>query len=478
MNDKNRGPVSRILKALMKIEPNELKATVLSFLFVFILMAAYFILRPVRDAMASDWSRDAVTALWNSTFIFSVVGVSVYGLIISRVPFRRVVPGVYIFFAASFAIFYFGTMSVKDTMHVATLISDYCESGFVQDSLAITKASAFACNAVIPIDSTVVDMVFYVWLSVFSLFHVSVFWTFMSGLFSKEQAPRLFAIIATGASLGAIVGPIIPSFFAEAIGTMNLMLISAGMLLLPIPIIAKLEKLKVAELGNENLQADLSQAKRLGKNPFSGFMLFVRNPYLLAIGVFILMYVTMSTFVYMEMREMLAVFERPERAEILGRIDLTVNSLAILTAIFATGRLTARYGMATTLGLIPVLMVGGWMIVAAVPILGVLIGLQIARRAGNYAVTRPGREMLFTTVDQETRYKAKPVIDIVVYRGGDMASANLHLYLKEDLAYGLTGVGLVAAVIAAVWAAAGAYLGKKYNRSVDEPPDKAIAGEH
>lgn len=430
MIEKNNGPVARVVKAATQVEENELRATILSFVFVFTLMAAYFILRPVRDAMASDWSRAEVSWLWTSTFLFSVIAVSIYGGIISRIRFQRVVPAVYAFFAASFAAFYFG-------------------SGIVEDS-------------------TTVDKAFYVWLSVFSLFHVSVFWSFMSGTFSKEQAPRLFAVIASGSSLGAIVGPSIPAFFADSIGVMNLMLVSAGLLLIPIPIIGQLEKLKVTELGNAELKADLSQAERLGKNPFAGFMLFFRNPFLLAIGVFILMYVTMSTFVYMELREMLAVYERPERAEILARVDLAVNTLAIVTAIFATGRLTTRFGMATTLGLIPFLMVGGWLIVAAVPLLAVLIGLQIARRAGNYAITRPGREMLFTLVDSETRYKAKPVIDIVVYRGGDMMTAWLHTGLRETMALGLGGVAIVAAGIAAIWTMSGIYLGRRYNAELQD----------
>jgi len=129
--------------------------------------------------------------------------------------------------------------------------------------------------------------------------------------------------------------------------------------------------------------------------------------------------------------------------------------------------------MATTLSLIPILMVGGWMIVAMVPLLGVLIGLQIARRAGNYAVTKPGREMLFTLVDDETRYKAKPVVDIVVYRGGDMVTAWLHTLLRETFTFGLGGVAIIAALIAVVWAMAGAYLGRTYNRAVDESSLKA-----
>jgi AAA family ATP:ADP antiporter len=433
------GPIRRIIQAATKVEPNELKATILSFLFVFALMAAYFILRPVRDAMASDWSRVEVSWLWSSTFLFSIVAVTVYGGVISRIKFSRVVPSVYGFFAATFAAFYFGTSFVADPM--------------------------------------VVDKVFYVWLSVFSLFHVSVFWSFMSGLFSREQAPRLFAIIGTGASVGAIVGPTIPTFFADDIGTMNLLLIAAGMLLIPIPIISTLEKLKVTELGNEELKADLRQAERLGKNPFSGFMLFIRNPYLLGIGVFILMYVTMSTFVFMELREMLADFDRERRTQIYGGIDLTVNTLTVLTAIFVTGRIATRFGMASTLALIPVLMVGGWLIVAAIPLLAVLIGLQIARRAGNYAITRPGREMLFTLVDTETRYKAKPVVDIVVYRGGDMMTAWLHTGLKETLSFGLPGVALVGAVIAAVWAFAGAYLGRTFNQADSMPPEKSATAE-
>ena len=427
MSNKKSGPIERMLAAAMKVEAHEVRATVLSFLFVFTLMAAYFIIRPVRDAMASDWSRTETSFLWSLTFLFSIIAVVLYGFVISRVRFSRVVPGVYVFFAASFAVFYFGIE-------------------FVADPILVDKA-------------------FYVWLSVFSLFHTSVFWSFMSGLFSKEQAPRLFAVIASGASIGAIVGPAIPTFFAQDIGVMNLMLISAVMLLVPVPMIGALERLKVGELGNEHLKADLRQAERLGKNPFSGFMLFVRNPYLLAIGTFILMYVTMSTFVYMELREFLAIYERPERAEIQASIDLAVNSLALLTALFATSRLTSRFGMATTLALIPALMVGGWLVVAMIPVLGVLIGLQIVRRAGNYAVTRPGREMLFTVVDNETRFKAKPVIDIVVYRGGDMVTAWLHTGLRETLNFGLGGVALAAAVVAGIWAMAGVYLGRAYNRA-------------
>ncbi len=420
-------PLKNAIRAATKIEPHELKATLLSFSFVFILMAAYFILRPVRDALSSEWTDAELSWLWTATFGFSVLAVSLYGAIIPHVRFRRLVPGVYIFFAATFVGFYFG----------ASLLPNL----------------------------TWVNKTFYVWLSVFSLFHVSVFWSFMSGLFNKEQAPRLFAVIATGASAGAIVGPIVPVFFADNIGTNNLMLVSAALLLVPVPIIRVLDRLKVTDLGNETLQADLSKQVRLGRNPFSGFMLLVRDPYLLGIALFILLYVMMNTFFYFELRDLLRDFELATRTRIWGGIDLVINVLTILIALFGTGRLAVRFGMSTTLALVPVLMVGGWAIVAASPILAVLVAIQVARRVGNYAITRPGREMLFTLVDQERRYKAKPVIDIVVYRGGDMVTAWAYTAIAATFSLGLSGIAIIAAAIAALWALTGALLGRSYDRT-------------
>ncbi len=431
---RNDGAISRLVKATTKIEPNEMTATLLSFLFVFVLMTAYFILRPVRDALSSDWSDEQLSWLWTSTFVFSLVAVSIYGAVISRVRFRIIVPSVYAFFAVTFIGFYVAGSTLGD--------------------------------------NDLVNRAYYVWLSVFSLYHLSVFWTFMSGLYNKEQAKRLFSIIAMGASAGAIVGPSIPTFFADDIGTLNLLLIAAFLLLIPIPLIWKLEQLRSSQLGNEDVSADLSGDQKLAGNPFSGFSNFVSNPYLLAIGLFILLYVVMNTFIYFELRKMMGVFDREVRTQIWGGIDLAVNSLALVTALFATGRLATRVGMSATLALIPLMMVGGWLVVALSPVLAVLVGLQVTRRAGNYAITRPGREMLFTVVDADTRFKAKPVIDIVVYRGGDVLTAWVYTGLTATLGFGLAGIAAVAAVVAAVWAAAGIFLGRAYERSGESEPDE------
>ena len=417
--------LTRIIKAATRIEANELQATILSFAFVFVLMTAYFILRPVRDSLSSEWTDAQLSALWTSTFFISIIAVSIYGAVISRIRFRIIVPSVYAFFAATFVAFYIAGTTLGD--------NDW------------------------------VNRAYYVWLSVFSLYHLSVFWTFMSGLYNKEQAKRLFAIIAMGASAGAIVGPSIPTFFADEIGNLNLLLIAAVLLMLPIAFIYRLERLRISDLGNEDVRADLTADQKLSSNPFSGFKTFVSNPYLLAIGLFIVLYVVMNTFIYFELRKMMGDFDRDVRTQIWGGIDLAVNSIAFLIALFATGRLATRFGMSTTLALIPVLMIGGWIVVALSPVLAVLAGLQIGRRAGNYAITRPGREMLFTAVDSDTRFKAKPVIDIVVYRGGDMLTAWFYTFLTTTLAMGTAGIALVAAVVAGIWAGAGIFLGRKYD---------------
>ena len=422
----NDNAFRRIVKTATKIEPQELTATLLSFAFVFILMAAYFILRPVRDAMASDWTDVEVSWLWSMTFVFSLVAVTVYGAVVSNVRFQSLVPGVYAFFALSFFMFYAGATYV--------------------------------------VDAVPVDKAFYVWLSVFSLFHVSVFWSFMSDLWNREQAPRLFGFIATGASVGAIVGPLITALLVERVGAENLMLVSATMLLIPIPIILTLARLKTTALGNANVSADLSAQQAIGRNPFAGFGIFLTSPYLVGIGLFIILYVAIGSFVYFELKNLLAEFSREDRTQIWAYIDLAVNSLAIFTAMFLTSRLATRFGMAMTLALVPALIVIGMLVIALSPVVAVVAGLQVARRAGNYAITRPGREMLFTVVDRETRFKAKPVIDIVLYRGGDMLTAWAFTLLTAGLGLGLGAVAAVGALIAAIWAIVGIYLGRSYER--------------
>jgi AAA family ATP:ADP antiporter len=429
MNDSRRGnPLTRIVRAATKVEPNELNATLLSFLFIFALMLAYNILKPVRDAMAPDWSDIELARLWTYNFFFSAVAVSVYGFAVSRTRLKYLIPGVYGFFAASFVLFYLGARSLSDAVFI--------------------------------------EKAFYLWISLFSLFHISVFWSLMSDLFSKTQALRLFAIIASGASVGTIAGSTATLALAKTIGTMNLMLIAATILVAIVPVIGLLYRLKSTQLQpGGNARVD-SQETIVSGNPFSGFTELVRNPFLFGIAVFILLYTTIGSFAYFEIKNLLTDFDRDARAQIWAGINLTVNTLTIVTAVFATGRIASRFGLSKTLALVPLVVAIGFLAVAVNPMLATVVVGWVVLKAGNYAITRPGREMLYTLVNREDRFKAKPVIDIVAYRGGDTLASWAFAGLTAALGLGLGAMAAVGAAIAIVWAVVGVYLGRSYDRAI------------
>ena len=430
MTTANKNIITRFMKAASKVESNEIKAVVLSFSFAFTLMASYYILRPIRDAMASDWSDAELSTLFTATFVFSFVVVALYGAACSRIRIGRLVPGIYGLFALSFFGFYLAIQASPDT----------------------------------PINSKV----FYVWISIFSLFNVSVFWSFMADIFNKEQARRLFGFIASGSSIGALIGPLLALTLVGRVGKGNLLLISTVLLLVPMIIIGWLEQIKHTELHNEELNAEQDYQQTLGSNPLAGFMLFVRNPYLLGIGIFILLYTAISTLVYFELKNLMAGLDESTRTQIWAGMDLAVNILTIGTAMFFTSRLATRFGLAVTLAFVPVIIFAGLLVVAMAPMIWVVVALQVVRRAGNYGITRPGREMLFTAVDRESRFKAKSVIDIVVYRGGDMITAWAFTGLTQGLGLGLGAVAFVGTLIAGVWAFVGHSLGRNYDQSHGE----------
>ena len=424
----NNNPIANFLNTVSMIKQREVKAVIFSFLFVVVLMTAYYILRPVRDAMASDWTDAEVSWLWTLNFFISTGIVALYGMAVSKFRFRLLVPTMYSIFAGSFVMFYL--------------------LGSISD------------------DRTLVDKAFYVWVSVFSLFNISVFWSFMSELFSKEQSGRLFGIIAVGASVGGLIGPSITAFFSVSIGTDNLMLIASMMLLIPIPIIFYLQS-KATDLNNEKL--DLTPTSHpIGGNPIAGFKMLFSNPYLISIALFIFLYTGISSFIYFELKNLLSDLSRPERSAIWAQMDLAVNILSISIGLFATGRIVGKFGMPVTIAMVPVMVCVGLLILAISPLLGVVMILQIIRRAGNYGMTRPAREMLFTLVDRETRFKAKPVIDIVAYRGSDMLMAWLFTGLTQGLGLGLAAVAGVGAGIAALWSLVGIYLGRWFERDNSE----------
>lgn len=418
------GQATGALARFTKIERNEVTAVLLSFLLVFVLMTSYSILKPLRDALAADWGNVGLSLTWTVNFGLSLIAVAAYGVALTYVRFRVMVPAVYVFFALTFLALYVFRTQVPDP--------------------------------------TLVNKGFYVWVSVFSLFNLSVFWSFMTDLYNNEQARRLFGMIAAGTTVGAIAGPVITATLVDRLGANGLLLLSAALLMVPVFLIPVLRRLKVAALKNAESSADLSPQQAVGTNPFAGFSVLFADRYLLAICAFILFYVTINTFVYFELQDLTRQYSLEFRAKIWSVIEITTNVLTLVTAALITSRIVIRLGMQTALALMPVLVALGILALVAAPVLIVLAVFQVGRRVGNYAITRPSREMLFTVLDREARFKAKPVIDVVIYRGGDVMTAWLFTLLADKAGLGLTGIAMVIGGIAAAWAMIAVWLGRAY----------------
>ena len=416
--------LNRFAKITAKIEPNELRAVMLSFSFVFTILASYYILRPVRDAMSSDWSDAQLSTIWTFTFLISFFVVSLYGYACSKIKFKLLVPSIYGIFALTFYFLF--------------LLTNFFPG------------------------LNLINQIFYVWVSVFSLLNISVFWSFMADTYNKEQAKRLFGFIAAGSSLGAFCGPLITILFAKTVGSNGLILISATMLFIPVLIAIFLQRIKETDL--QNTTPSEFNEQPMGAKIFSGFKELGLNPLLLGIGIFIVLYSGMNTIFYYALKNFLTDVDQATRTQIWAGIDLAVNVLSILTAMFGTGRLAARFGLSVTLPLVPMIITILLFTFALSPMLWTFVGLQIVRRAGEYAITKPAREMLFTTVDRESRFKAKSVIDVVIYRGADVSWGWAYTSLTQLLGFGLAGIAVIGALIASIWSLLAVYLGRNFDK--------------
>ena len=416
--------LARLLKTVAAVEAIEVKAVLLSMLYFLFLFGSYSVIKPVRDAMGTVYGVKHLQELFTVTLIASLVFSPLYAGLASRMKLSTFLPWVYGFVAATILVFY--------AMFV---------SGRYQDRW--------------------IAAAFYVWVSTFNLLIISVFWTFMADIFSRAQAKRLFGFIAAGGTIGGIVGPAIATFLAKSVGNNGLMLIAAGGFVVTavmVTLLAK-EKEKLLAHGGEVQKTTLNH--RLGGNPLDGFLLLFRSPYLLLLALFLLLMTWISTIVYFQLGDLITkAFESKEaRTQAYATIDLTVNSLAVLVQLFGTGRIIQRFGVQTGLLLNPIIMVIAFLAVAFSPVLMILGGIQIVRRVAEYAVAKPTREMLFTVVDQESKYKAKNVIDTVIYRFGDFSSAWVSAAV---LPYGVTGLAIFGVITSVVWFPVAYVLGKRY----------------
>ena len=407
---------------LLAVPAAELPALVGGFLLFFLLFAAYMMLRPVRETMGIAGGVENLQWLFLATFLATLVFIPLFGSLSALFPRRSLLPASYIFSAA-------------------TLVG-------LGVLMTIDPANVW------------IGRIFYVWLSVLNLFLISVAWSLMSDVFRPDQARRLFAQIAAGASLGALGGPLISALLVAVVGHGGLLLISSALLLCTLPFASFLIRWNAGQPAASD--SVYGNHEPIGGSIVAGLTLLVRSPYLLGIALFVILLASVSTFLYFEQAELIAnaVPDPVRQTQLFSAIDALVQALTLVVQLLVTARLAKKMGVTVLLTAIPVVMVLGFgllMVAAALPMLLLVV---ILRRVGEYALARPGREMLFTRVSQEERYKAKNVIDTVVYRGGDAFSAWIRTAVDSVGAQPM----LAGMAFAASWAAVGYWLGRGFDR--------------
>ena len=421
----------RIFSTLGPIERRELPSVVTAFFLFFCVLGGYFAVRPVRETVGTILGRDRVADLWLATWIASLAIVPLYGAMVARIRRSVFLPLIY---------------------------------GSVALALAIVGAALRAQPK-----SVALSQFFYVFISVLSLFLVSVFWSFLVELFDSGQAKRLFPVIAAGGTAGALVGPLFTDVSARTIGNAGILFVGAALFVLAVLLQGILIHLwkSSPEPRRDDGEADhQSRDRALGGNPLAGISLVLRSPYLIGIATYVALLATANTFLYFEQLRLVATTfsDTQTRTSVFARIDWIVQSLTILAQLFITGRIASRLGLGVLLTIIPVAILFGFLALAVWNTFAILAIVIVLRRSGEYAFVRPGREMLWTPMDKETKYKAKNFVDVPVYRGADAAVAQLQRAL-EGAGLGPQTVALLGAMGAILWAANGWWLGRKSRSS-------------
>jgi AAA family ATP:ADP antiporter len=331
-----------------------------------------------------------------------------------------------------------------------------------------------------------IGRVFFVWTSVFNLFVVSVFWSFMTDLYRPAQSQRLFGLVAVGGTLGAILGSTITSALVPLLGPVNLLLVSAVLLEIAARAAGALDGREASlgrDAGPEEADATGGQgAAVIGGGVFDGIRDVARSPYLLGIAALMLLFTIASTFLYFQQAAIVArVFEgAPQaRTRLFARIDLAVNVLTLATQVFLTGRMLRWLGVALSLALLPLLSLIGFGILGSAPVLAVLVVFQVLRRAGNFAIQRPAREVLYTILPRTDKYKAKNFNDTFVYRVGDQLGAWSYTAIAW-LGLGLAGLAFTMVPLSAAWLLLALWLGGRYRQlrtDARRPDPVAVGGE-
>jgi len=405
----------------LNIEPGEGSAVVAGLALFYLLFTGYFMLRPVRETMGVAGGVDNLQWLFTGTFIATLACLPLFGWLASKVRRRHILHWTFGFFVSNLMLF----------------------------------AALFALHP----DDIGQARAFYIWLSVFNLLTISLAWSVLTDLFSSEQGKRLFGLLAAGASLGGLSGPVLGALLVAPLGHAGLVLLAGLFLLGSMAGAGYLQRWRDRQ--PLAAQRELPASKPLGGNPFAGATAVLRSPYLLGIALFVVLLASVSTFLYFEQARIVSetFADRTRQTQVFGLIDSVVQALAILTQVFITGRLARRMGVGVLLVAVPLVMAAGFLWLALAPVFAVFVVVMVVRRAGEYALVRPGREMLFTVLPAEDKYKAKNFIDTVVYRGGDALSGWVKRGLDVLTEHPQLAM-LIGALIAVAWGLTGGWLGR------------------
>jgi AAA family ATP:ADP antiporter len=417
--------VWRPLSWALPATPRERAAALWSFAYFFTLLAGYYVLRPLRDQMGIAGGVKNLPWLFTATFVTLVVAQPAYGALVAKLPRARFIPLVYHFFVANIALFWL-----------------------------------FLTLGIAPV---IVARVFFVWVSVFSLFAVAVFWSFMADLFTAEQGKRLFGFIGAGGTAGGLLGPIITLGLSVPFGAVNLLIVAVVLLELAVFCVYRLEHAAVRQAGA--LGGVHAEPGLVGGSAFAALPELLRSPYLLGVSAWVSLLSFCATIVYFEQANIIAaaVHDRDTQTRIFAGIDLAVNLLGLATQLLLTGHVLKRFGTGVAAGALPGVYVVGFAALFAAPTLAVVVVLQVVQRWMNFALANPARQVFFTVLGREEKYKAKNLIDVVIYRGSDALYGWVFDSLQA-LGLKLGAIALCMIPIAAGWLILSEALGRSQER--------------
>jgi len=413
--------VRRWLGRAVPATPQERAAALWSFAYFFMLLAGYYVLRPLRDQMGIAGGVKALPWMFTATFVTLLAAQPLYGALVARLPRARFIPIVYHFFVVNLVLFW-----LLLTFDVAPVI---------------------------------VARVFFVWVSVFNLFAVAVFWSFMADLFTSEQGKRLFGFIGAGGTAGGLLGPVITIALSVPLGPANLLLAAVVLLELAVFCVYRLERCAKVPQGPQQHE------QRVGGSAFAALPELIRSPYLLGVGAWVSLLSFGATILYFMQANVVSagIHGAGEQTRIFASIDLAVGLLTLATQVFATGRVLKRFGTGMSAGALPLVYVVGFTVLALAPSLAVVLVFQVMQRWANFAIANPARQVFFTVVAREEKYKAKNLIDVVIYRGSDALYGWVY-DTAQAIGLKLGAIALCALPVVAGWFVLSAALGRTQER--------------